>query len=143
MSLPIEKTRSSDRLMAVIVCATVLLIGTAVSLPVPMYAEYARVSGAGSKALGIAFACYAFGVLPSLLFLGGVSDRTGGGCRLLSPCVLVSPLLRPCQSFRACRHWPWRGSHKAWLLASPVRPQQPCCLRAFRTHWHPSELLPA
>jgi MFS transporter len=75
--LPIEKARSSGRLMAVIVCATVLLVGTAVSLPVPMYAEYARVSGAGSKALGIAFACYAFGVLPSLLFLGGVSDRTG------------------------------------------------------------------
>jgi len=77
VSLPIEKARSSDRLMAVVVCATVLLVGTAVSLPVPMYAEYARVSGAGSKALGIAFACYAFGVLPSLLFLGGVSDRTG------------------------------------------------------------------
>src|SRR5690242_821421 len=66
-----------------------------------------------------------------------------GGCRLLSPCVSVSPLLRACQSFRACRHWPWRGSHKAWLLASPVRPQQRCWLRAFRTHWHPSELLPA
>lgn len=59
------------------VSATVLLVGTAVSLPVPMYAEYARVSGLGSKALGMAFACYAFGVLPSLLFLGGISDRIG------------------------------------------------------------------
>ena len=35
MSLPAKNARSSDRLMAIIVCATVLLVGTAVSLPVP------------------------------------------------------------------------------------------------------------
>ena len=77
MSFSIERLRSSDRLIVVSVNAAVLLVGTAVSLPVPIYAEYARVSGLGSKALGMAFACYAFGVLPTLLFLGGVSDRIG------------------------------------------------------------------
>lgn len=72
-----ETVRPFDKLMLVSVCSTVLLVGTAVSLPVPMYAEYARVSGLGTKALGMAFACYAFGVLPSLLLLGGISDRIG------------------------------------------------------------------
>ena len=64
-------------MLVICVCAAVLLAGTAVSLPVPLYAEYARVSGMGSQALGVAFACYAFGILPTLLFLGGVSDRIG------------------------------------------------------------------
>ncbi len=85
MSLPAENARSSDRVMAVIVCATVLLVGTAVSLPVPMYAEYARVSGS-SKALGIAFACYAFGVSRHPCFsLAASLTEPAGGCRLLSP----------------------------------------------------------
>jgi len=77
VSSSVETVGSSDRLMVALVSGTVLLVGTAVSLPVPIYAEYARVSGLGSKALGMAFACYAFGVLPSLLFLGGISDRIG------------------------------------------------------------------
>ena len=32
-----------------------------------------------------------------------------GGCRLLSPCVSVSPPLRRCQLFQVCRRSPWRG----------------------------------
>jgi MFS family permease len=59
------------------ICFTVLLVGAAVNLPVPLYGQYTMISGMGGRALGAAFACYGIGVLPALFFFGGLSDRIG------------------------------------------------------------------
>lgn len=55
-----------------------LFIGTfAVNLQTPLYGVYAAKSGAGATAVTLAFAAYVAGLMPTLLFLGGLSDRIG------------------------------------------------------------------
>lgn len=55
-----------------------LFIGTfAVNLQTPMYSVYAAQSGVGATAVTIAFAAYVAGLMPTLLFLGGLSDLIG------------------------------------------------------------------
>jgi MFS family permease len=49
----------------------------AVNLQAPLYGVYAQESNVGSVAVTIAFAAYVAGLLPTLLFLGGLSDRVG------------------------------------------------------------------
>ncbi|WP_263262667.1 MFS transporter [Pseudomonas sp. RIT-PI-S] len=53
------------------------LITCAVNLPAPLYPAYAQLSGAGAGATAVAFAAYVVGVVPVLLLLGGLADRTG------------------------------------------------------------------
>ncbi len=49
----------------------------AVNLQTPLYGVYASASGVGATAVTIAFAAYVAGLMPTLLFLGGLSDRIG------------------------------------------------------------------
>ncbi len=53
-----------------------LFIGTfAVNIQTPLYSVYAAKSGVGVTAVTLAFAAYVAGLIPTLLFLGGLSDR--------------------------------------------------------------------
>ena len=49
----------------------------AVNLQAPLYDVYAANSNVGAMAVTIAFAAYVGGLMPTLLLLGGVSDRIG------------------------------------------------------------------
>ncbi|WP_306152863.1 MFS transporter [Roseovarius sp. MMSF_3281] len=49
----------------------------AVNLQAPLYDVYAAKSGVGTTAVTIAFAAYVAGLMPTLLLLGGLSDRIG------------------------------------------------------------------
>ncbi|WLP60695.1 MFS transporter [Bacillus pumilus] len=53
------------------------IITTAVNLQVPLYTLYAEQAGYGKAATALVFAAYVFGLIPVLLFLGGISDRAG------------------------------------------------------------------
>ncbi|MCY9674082.1 MFS transporter [Bacillus pumilus] len=53
------------------------MITTAVNLQVPLYTLYAEQAGYGKAATALVFAAYVFGLIPVLLFLGGISDRAG------------------------------------------------------------------
>lgn len=49
----------------------------AVNLHAPLYGQYASESTMGITAVTIAFGAYVGGLMPTLLFLGGLSDRVG------------------------------------------------------------------
>lgn len=49
----------------------------AVNLEVPLYQTYARISGYGTGATSFVFAAYVLGLLPTMFFFGGISDRMG------------------------------------------------------------------
>lgn len=49
----------------------------AVNLQAPLYAVYAAESNVGTTAVTVAFAAYVAGLMPTLLLLGGLSDRIG------------------------------------------------------------------
>lgn len=49
----------------------------AVNLQAPLYSTYAANSGVGATAVTIAFAAYVGGLMPTLILLGGMSDRIG------------------------------------------------------------------
>ncbi|MFS4580484.1 MFS transporter [Phaeobacter sp. C3_T13_0] len=49
----------------------------AVNLQAPLYDVYAAESDVGATAVTIAFAAYVAGLVPTLMFLGGLSDRIG------------------------------------------------------------------
>jgi hypothetical protein len=59
------------------VAFALFLITAAVNLQAPLYAAYAKASHMGAGAQTLAFACYVAGLIPSLLLLGGLSDRVG------------------------------------------------------------------
>ncbi|PHM44895.1 TetA [Xenorhabdus mauleonii] len=49
----------------------------AVNLQTPLYSVYAAQSDVGATAVTVAFAAYVAGLMPTLLLLGGLSDRIG------------------------------------------------------------------
>ncbi len=49
----------------------------AVNLQTPLYGVYTAESNIASTAVTLAFAAYVVGILPTLFFLGGLSDRVG------------------------------------------------------------------
>lgn len=49
----------------------------AVNLQAPLYDVYAAQSGVGATAVTIAFAAYVGGLMPTLMLIGGLSDRIG------------------------------------------------------------------
>lgn len=64
--------------LSVILLALILFIATfAVNLQAPLYGAYAAQSGVGATAVTIAFAAYVAGLMPTLMLLGGLSDRVG------------------------------------------------------------------
>lgn len=59
------------------IAAAAYITTTAVNLQVPLYAKYAEAADHGIGTLTLVFACYVGGLLPILIFLGGISDRIG------------------------------------------------------------------
>ncbi|HEY8383559.1 MAG TPA: MFS transporter [Microvirga sp.] len=70
--------------------AVLFLVAGSVNLPAPLYAAYAAHSGYGTGAATLAFAAYVAGLVPVLLFLGGLSDRVGRKAPLLVALVLMA-----------------------------------------------------
>jgi len=67
-----------QKLIAIVVLALALFTLTfAVNLQAPLYSSYVDSSEKGATAVTIAFAAYVFGLMPSLILLGGLSDRIG------------------------------------------------------------------
>ncbi|WP_447792009.1 MFS transporter [Pseudomonas farris] len=67
-----------NRTYSVILLALALFTTTfAVNLQAPLYAVYAAESNVGTTAVTVAFAAYVAGLMPTLLLLGGLSDRIG------------------------------------------------------------------
>ncbi len=59
------------------VAAILVLFQAASSAPAPLYVVYQRQWGFSSATLTLVFAIYVFGLLGSLLVLGGLSDHVG------------------------------------------------------------------
>lgn len=53
------------------------LITSAVNIQVPLYATYAEAAGKGVADNAIMFSMYIVGLIPTLIFFGGISDRIG------------------------------------------------------------------
>lgn len=77
-------------LPAALVTAAIFLVTLAVNLEVPLYREYASRAHYGHGRLAVVFACYVAGLLPVLIFLGGVSDRLGRKAVVLTGMTLAS-----------------------------------------------------
>jgi len=66
------------KIISVSLLALILFTVTfAVNLQAPLYDEYAAGSNVGATAVTIAFAAYVGGLMPTLLLIGGLSDRIG------------------------------------------------------------------
>ncbi|HYO53339.1 MFS transporter [Archangium sp.] len=96
----------------VVVSAAVFLVTCAVNLEMPLYRTYARAAGHGDGLTALVFAAYVAGLLPTLLLLGGISDRIGRKAALLiglffaitaTSVVIVSPTLRTLFLARVCQ----------------------------------------
>lgn len=75
--VPSRRSARSGPLPVVLTAGALFLVTGAVNLPAPLYAAYADSAGLGTGAATLAFACYVAGLVPVLLFLGGLSDRIG------------------------------------------------------------------
>ncbi|MFA0722152.1 MFS transporter, partial [Vibrio sp. 10N.222.49.E5] len=67
-----EKRISLSVLALVMFC-----VAYSVNLQAPLYSVYAENSNMGPAAVAIAFAAYVLGLLPTLLMLGGISNKVG------------------------------------------------------------------
>ncbi len=72
-----EETAHLSMIPFIFVLLGLFMITIAVNLQVPLYTEYAEQAGYGKAATALVFAAYVFGLIPVLLFLGGISDRAG------------------------------------------------------------------
>ncbi len=67
----------SKPLSASLLAIALFVVTFAVNLQAPLYDFYAKASGVGNVAVTIAFAAYVGGLMPTLMVLGGLSDRVG------------------------------------------------------------------
>lgn len=65
------------KLASALLALSLFTVTFAVNLQAPLYGAYAAESGRGATAVTIAFAAYVAGLMPTLLLLGGLSDRIG------------------------------------------------------------------
>ncbi|OYN66306.1 MFS transporter [Bacillus safensis] len=72
-----EETAHLSIIPFIFVLLGLFMITIAVNLQVPLYTAYAEQAGYGKAATALVFAAYVFGLIPVLLFLGGISDRSG------------------------------------------------------------------
>ncbi|MCY7675844.1 MFS transporter [Bacillus safensis] len=72
-----EETAHLSIIPFIFVLLGLFMITIAVNLQVPLYTAYAEQAGYGKAATALVFAAYVFGLIPVLLFLGGISDRAG------------------------------------------------------------------
>ena len=75
---------------ASIVSTAIFLITHCANLQVPLYGTYAESAGYGSGVSAVAFATYIAGLLPTLILLGGISDRLGRKKTILASLVLAT-----------------------------------------------------
>jgi MFS family permease len=62
---------------ALVVAIAIFMITHAANLQIPLYSTYAKLASFGSGISAIAFSTYVVGLLPTLILLGGASDRIG------------------------------------------------------------------
>jgi predicted MFS family arabinose efflux permease len=72
-----------------IVAIAIFLITHAANLQIPLYGTYAKIAGFGSGISAIAFSTYVAGLLPTLILLGGASDRIGRKTIILASLLLA------------------------------------------------------
>ncbi|MFS3912791.1 MFS transporter [Bacillus australimaris] len=72
-----EETAHLSIVPFIFVLFGLFMITIAVNLQVPLYTAYAEQAEYGRAATALVFAAYVFGLIPVLLFLGGISDRAG------------------------------------------------------------------
>lgn len=65
------------RRAVLIVAVAIFFITHAANLQIPLYGVYAKNAGFGSGISGVAFSTYVAGLLPTLIWLGGIGDRIG------------------------------------------------------------------
>ena len=73
-----------------IVGAAIFFITHSTNLQVPLYGTYAESAGYGSGVSAVAFATYIAGLLPTLILLGGISDRVGQKKTILASLLLAT-----------------------------------------------------
>lgn len=78
------------RRSVLIIAATIFLVTHATNLQVPLYGTYAEIAGFGSSISAIAFSAYVAGLLPTLILLGGISDRVGRKKVILASLLLLT-----------------------------------------------------
>lgn len=71
-------------LSAFAVAISLFFVTAAVNLEMPLYRNYAQVAGYGNGLTAMVFAAYVVGLLPVLIFFGGISDRLGRKPLILS-----------------------------------------------------------
>src|SRR6202011_781263 len=69
--------------------AIFVLFAAAASAPTPLYVVYQKAWGFSTSTLTVIFAVYVFGLIGSLLVLGGLSDHVGRRPVIASAIVLV------------------------------------------------------
>ncbi|VVE86775.1 MFS transporter [Pandoraea bronchicola] len=69
--------RVTPRWAVPLLALQLFLVTFAVNLQAPLVPYYAAASGSGAGAQALAFACYVGALVPTLLFLAGLSDRVG------------------------------------------------------------------
>ncbi|MEP1765785.1 MAG: MFS transporter [Sulfitobacter sp.] len=67
----------TNSLPAALLAVALFSVTFGVNLQAPLYEVYAAESGAQATAVTVAFAAYVGGLMPTLLLLGGLSDRIG------------------------------------------------------------------
>lgn len=67
----------TKRIPASLLAIALFTVTFAVNLQAPLYDIYAATSDVGATAVTVAFAAYVGGLMPTLLLLGGLSDRIG------------------------------------------------------------------
>lgn len=73
-----------------IVAIAIFLIAHAANLQIPLYSTYAKNAGFGSGISAIAFSTYVAGLLPTLILLGGISDRIGRKTTILASLLFAT-----------------------------------------------------
>lgn len=77
-----------NKISAVLLGLCLLTVTFAVNLQAPRYNAYAAHGDVGAAAVTIAFAAYVAGLMPTLLFLGGLSNRVGRRPPIIAALIL-------------------------------------------------------
>jgi len=92
-----DEAEPRSRVAPIIVGAALFLITAAVNLEVPLYGVYAAGAGFGAGLTAVVFAAYIAALVPTLIVLGGISDRVGRkpillvglGCAILATALMI------------------------------------------------------
>lgn len=89
MTTNVPKRRLPLRLPEFVIAAAVFLIVAGNNLLMPLYPAYGALSGAGTGTVTLAFSFFSLGIIPSLILLGGLSDRVGRKLPILLSLAMV------------------------------------------------------